>query len=73
MAQELSLVRIDLKSVLSTGRNFVRKTQKRPDKNLHGRQNLLPIFFADLSKSAEKWPTFSEVYSSHQSLDYFQK
>jgi hypothetical protein len=42
--------------VLPTGRNFGRKTQKWPHKNLNGRKNLRPNFWQIFIKMAEKWP-----------------
>jgi hypothetical protein len=47
---------------LPTGRNFGRKTQKWPNKNLSGwkrqRPNILQIF----QKMAEEWQNFPEDY-----------
>jgi hypothetical protein len=45
-------------AVLPTGRNFGRKTQKWPHKNLSGRNNLRPNFWQIIIKMAEKWPNF---------------
>jgi hypothetical protein len=48
----------DKLTVLPTGRNFGRKTQKWPHKNLSGRNNLRPNFWQIIIKMAEKWPNF---------------
>jgi hypothetical protein len=45
--------------VLPTGRNFGRKTQKGPDKNLNGGTKQLPNFWPIFQKPAEKWPNVS--------------
>jgi hypothetical protein len=45
-------------AVLPTGRNFGRKTQKWPHKNVSGRKNPLPNFWQIFIKLAEKWPNF---------------
>jgi hypothetical protein len=45
-------------AVLPTGRNFCRKTQKWPQKNLSGRENSRPNFLQNYPKMAEKGPNF---------------
>jgi hypothetical protein len=59
--------------VLPTGRNFSRKTQKWPHKNLNGRKKWRLNFMQMFQKMAEKWPKFFAACSSHKSLDYEQK
>jgi hypothetical protein len=61
------------KPVLPTGRNFGRKTQKWPHKNLSGREKLRPNFWPIFQKMAEKWPNFYSVCTSHKSLHYLKK
>jgi hypothetical protein len=60
-------------SVLPTGRNFGRKTQKWPHKNLSGRKKQRPNFWPISQKIAEKWPNFFGVCISHEGLDYLKK
>jgi hypothetical protein len=59
--------------VLPTGRNFCRKTQKWPHKNLSGRENPQPNFLQICQKMAEKGPNFFEVWFSHKILDTLKK
>jgi hypothetical protein len=47
--------------VFPTGRNFGRKTQKRPLKNMSGRENPRPNILQICLKMAEKGPNFFEV------------
>jgi hypothetical protein len=44
--------------VLPTGRNFCRKTQKWPQKNISGRENLRPNLMQISQQMAEKGPNF---------------
>jgi hypothetical protein len=53
-------------AVLPTGRNFGRKTQMWPHKNLSGRK----IFWQIYQKMTEKWPNFFEGHLSHKNLDF---
>jgi hypothetical protein len=41
-------------SVLPTGRNFGRKTQKWPHNNMSGRKKFAAEFFEDFTKSGRK-------------------
>jgi hypothetical protein len=59
-------------TVLPTGQNFGRKTQKWPYKNLSGRKKTAE-FFADFSKNSRKVAELFSVCFSHKSLDYLQK
>jgi hypothetical protein len=56
--------------VLPTGRNFGRKTQNWPPKNISGWKNQRPNFWQIFQKMAEKWPNFFEVCYSHKNLHY---
>jgi hypothetical protein len=67
------LVEQAMRTVLPTGRNFGRKTQKLPHKNLSCRKKQWPNFLPIFQKLAEKWPNFFAVCTSHKSLDYLQK
>jgi hypothetical protein len=58
---------------LPTGRNFGRKTQKWPHKNLSGRKKQRPNFWPISQKMAEKWPNFFGVCTSHKALGYLKK
>jgi hypothetical protein len=49
-----ALPEVRFQSVLPTGRNFGRKMQKWPHKNLSGRNNLRPKFWQIIIKMAEK-------------------
>jgi hypothetical protein len=48
-------------TVLPRGRNFGRKSQKGPQKNLRGRKNWRPNFYQIFIKRAEKGPNFFET------------
>jgi hypothetical protein len=50
--------------VLPRGRNFGRKSQKGPRKNLRGRKNWRPNFYQIFMKRAEKGPNFFETLVS---------
>jgi hypothetical protein len=53
--------KIEVQAVLPTGRNFCRKMQKWPQKNLSGRENPQPNFkqnFKKIGKIGEKGPNF---------------
>jgi hypothetical protein len=60
-------------SVLPTGRNIGRKTQKWPHKNISGRKNLRPKYLPIFQKVAEKWPNFLVLGCSLKCLNYWQK
>jgi hypothetical protein len=60
-------------SVLPRGRNFGRRTQKGPYKNLCGRKNWRPNFLEICQKRAEKGPNFFEDDYSYKKLKYLQK
>jgi hypothetical protein len=59
--------------VLPTGRDFGRKRQKWPHKNLSGRKKQRPNFVQIFQKIAEKWPNFFPVCFSHRKLETLQK
>jgi hypothetical protein len=59
--------------VLPTGRNFSRKTQKGPLKNISGQKNPQLNFWPIFHKMAEKWPNFFAVCYSYKNLHYLQK
>jgi hypothetical protein len=62
-----------IQPVLPTGRNFCRKTQEWPQKNLSGRENPRPNFLRIGQKMAEKGPNFFEVWFSYKILDTLKK
>jgi hypothetical protein len=50
--------KIEVQVVLPTGRNFCRKMQKWPQKNLSGGENPQPNFRQNFNKMGEKGPNF---------------
>jgi hypothetical protein len=59
--------------VLPTGRNFCRKTQNWPQKNLSGRENPRLNFLQISQKMAEKEPNFFEVWFTNKILNTLRK